>query len=98
MIIRTIQLFAKQPNHRYVTEVYDHLSKSWSPIEKCHHYYKDAKVRINKEIVFLVGHSIDNAEELSNFTVDFLGQSLDWNDDTKVYKYVEWVDFFDAYY
>lgn len=98
MIIRTIQIFARQSNHRYITEVYNHLSKSWSPIEKCHYHYKDAKVRINNGIVFLVGHSIDNAKELSNLTVDFLGQSVDWNNDTKVYKYIEWLDFFNAYY
>jgi hypothetical protein len=98
MIIRTIQLFVKTTNYRYITEVYNHLSKSWSPIEKCHYHYKDAKVRINGGIVFLVGHSIDNEEELSNFTVDFLGQSIDWNDDTIVYKYIEWVDYFSAYY
>ena len=98
MIIRTIQLFAQQPNHRYITESYNHVSKSWTPIEECHYHYKEAKVRINEGIVFLVGHSIENKKELSNFTVDFLGQSVEWNDDIKVYKYIEWVDFFDAYY
>jgi hypothetical protein len=98
MIIRTIQLFSKRANHRYITETYNHSSKSWMAIEKCHYYYKDAKVRINEGIVFLVGHTIDSSEELNNLDVDFLGQCLDWNNDIAVYKYIEWVNFFDAYY
>jgi hypothetical protein len=98
MIIRSVQLFTKQTPHQYRTEVYNHLSKTWSPIEKCHYHYKNAKIRINEGIVFLVGHSIDNEEELNDFTVDFLGQPIDWNDNTTVYKYIEWINDFNAYY
>ena len=98
MIIRSIQLFARKADDKYITETYNHLSKTWLPIEKCHYHYKDAKVRINEGLVFLIGHSLDNAEELSDFTVDFLGQPINWNDDTRVYKYIEWLNFFNAYY
>ena len=98
MIIRTMQVLIKSFTHQFSTEVYDHLSKSWIAVEKNHYHYKDAKVRINDGVVFLVGHSIDTEDELAQLSADFLGELIDWNDDEKKYKYIEWVDFYEAYY
>lgn len=98
MIIRTMQALIKDFPHQFSTEVYNHLPKSWIAIDKCHYHYKDAKVRISDGVVFLVGHSIDTEDELIQLSVDFLGELIDWNDDEKKYKYIEWVNFYEAYY
>jgi len=98
MIIRIIQNLQKDIEHTFITEVFSEKLQKWSPIEKCQYHFKNAKVRIKDDIVFLVGHSVDTEEELSNFTVDFLAKAINWNDDVTTYKYINWVIFFEAYY
>ena len=98
MIIRVVQNLNKETGHKFITEAYNDRLKKWSPIEKCHYHYKDAKVRIKDDVVFLVGHSVDTDQELSDLQVDFLAQVLDWNDDSTIYRYVNWVNFFEAYH
>jgi len=98
MIIRIVQNLNKDIEHKFITEAYNEKLKKWSPIEKCHYHFKDAKVRIKDDVVFLIGHSVNSEEELSNFSVDFLGETLNWNDDLRTYKYINWVNFFEAYY
>ena len=98
MIIRIAQIFNSNIEHDYVTETYDDRLKQWVPIEKCHYHFKNAKLRIKDGIVFLVGHSIDTDVELNIFQDNLIGQLLHWNDDLTMYEYVNWVDYFEAYY
>jgi len=100
MIVRILQPLSSEgeKSHTFAAESYDESTKKWTQKRDCIYQFKNAKVRINNKLAYLVGFTVDNEEELTTLQESyFVGQSIDWNDDTQIYPYLEWVTFFEAY-
>ena len=101
MIVRILQSLSSEgeKSHTFAAESFNESTQKWSQIRDCVYHFKNAKVKIKNKLVYLVGYTVDNEEELSHLQESyFVGQTIDWNDDTRTYPYLEWVTFFEVYY
>jgi hypothetical protein len=100
MIVRILQSLSSdnKKSHTFATEAYDETTQKWTPQKNCTYHFKNAKVKIKDKLVYLVGYTVDNDEEhVMLETAHFVGQPIDWNNDSRTYPYLEWVSFFEAY-
>jgi hypothetical protein len=100
MIVRILQSLSsnKTKSHTFLTEVFNETTKKWTIQKNCVYHIKNAKVKFKDKLVYLVGYTVDNDDEKCNLEANhFIGNTIDWNDDTITYPYVEWVSYFEAY-
>lgn len=100
MLARIVQLRkckGTKPSHNYCCEVFKEDTKEWIFVKNPYCHFKNCKVRFHENMVYLVGTVVTDTKEIGNLQELLRGEVLDWNDDQTTYKYVEWLDFFEAY-
>jgi hypothetical protein len=99
MIVRILQTLGdKNKSHTFAAESFNESTQKWIMQRDCVYHFKNAKVKIKDKLVYLVGYTIDSDDELTQLQeAHFIGEQIDWNDDTKIYPYLEWVSFLEAY-
>lgn len=100
-IVRIAQSqYVKKGNFDSAFEVFDPDTKQWTYTSQVYRYFSKAKVRIDPEsaVVFLIGIPLTSPADIDKArSASFIGLAINWSDTETTYKYLEFLDYFEAY-
>ena len=98
-IIRVLQQKGSVSDSSFVQESFNPETKTWHFCKQVYNHFKDAKVRHHNQSIYLIGTGIDSLQEIKLLQEKYIiGKELEWNNQDVIYPYIEWVDYFEAYY